>query len=102
MQEVTIAKVGELKQGERKIVNIDGTPIALFNLGDKYYAIENVCPHQGGPVGEGELRDGDTVACPLHEWTFNVKTGASPEFPGICVKTFQVKVDGNEIKVVVD
>ena len=102
MQEVTVAKVGEIKQGERKIVNVNGEIIAVFNIADKYYAIENVCPHQGGPVGEGELRDGDTVACPLHEWTFNIKTGASPEFPGIRVKTFPVKIEGGEVKVVID
>ncbi len=102
MPEHTVAKIGEIKQGERKIVNIDGTLIALFNLGDKYYAIENVCPHQAGPVGEGEISNGDIITCPLHEWMFNIKTGVSSDFPGISVKTFPVKVDGNEIKVVVD
>jgi nitrite reductase (NADH) small subunit len=102
MAEFTAAKLGDIKQGERKVVNLDGNIIAVFNIAGKFYAIENVCPHQGGPVGEGEVSEGDTVTCPLHEWRFNIKTGNSSEFPDIKVKTFPVKVVGDEIKVVVD
>ncbi len=102
MAEAVVAKVGEIAQGGRKIVEVEGREIALFNLGNKYYAFENICPHQAGPVGEGEISDGDTIACPLHEWRFNIKTGLSPDFQGIAVKTFQVRVENENIILVVD
>lgn len=65
MADCVVAKVSELAQGERKIIDVNGTPVAVFNLANKFYAIENTCLHQGGPVGEGELA-GDVVTCPWH------------------------------------
>ena len=101
MVEYFIAKVSEIAQGERKIVDINGIPVAVFNLADKFYAIENTCPHQGGLLGEGEL-SGDVVACPLHAWTFNVKIGINTKVDSIKVKSFPVKVEGEDIKIVVE
>ncbi len=102
MSEIIVAKVGELAHGQRKIVQAGGTEIAVFNLADKYYAIENFCPHQGGPVGKGDISDGDIITCPLHEWRFNIKTGACADFSGINVKSFPVNIYGNEIKIIVE
>jgi len=101
MVDYVVAKVSEIAQGERKIVEIGGQSVAVFNLAEKFYAIENTCPHQAGSLGDGELA-GDAVACPRHFWTFNVKTGENTKFPGIKVKSFPVKVEGGEVKIVVE
>ena len=101
MADYVVAKVSEIAQGERKIVKVGGQSIAIFNLAEKFYAIENTCPHQGGSLGEGELA-GDTVACPLHAWTFNVKTGINTKFDSIKIRSFPVKVEGEDIKIAVD
>lgn len=102
MADCVVARVSEIAQGERKIVEINGQSIAVFNLAEKFYAIENTCPHQGGSLGEGELIGGDVVTCPLHAWTFNVKTGINTKFDSIKIRSFPVKVEGEDIKIAID
>lgn len=82
-----------------KLVKAAGEQIALFKLGDGYYAIENTCPHAGGPLSEGPLA-GDVVTCPWHGSRFNVMTGAllgPPATRG--VKSFPVRVTENDVEV---
>ena len=96
---VTVARVGEIPTGGMKIVRIDDQPVAVFRLDDGYYAIDDVCTHDGGPVAEGPL-EGDVIECPRHGAKFNVKTGAALCLPATApVPTYAVKVDGDEIKV---
>ena len=96
---VTVAKVGEIPEGGRKIVRIEDQAIAVFHLDGGYYAIEDVCTHDGGPIGEGPL-EGDIVECPRHGAKFNVKTGAVVAFPATSpVPTYAVRVRGDEIQV---
>ncbi len=93
-----VAGTGDLKPGMGMVAEVDGQAIALFNVDGTFYAIDNTCVHRGGPLGEGEL-EGDVVTCPWHAWQFNVKTGVSVNNPSACVKSYQVQVDGNDIKV---
>ncbi len=82
-----------------KLVEAAGQSLAIFNLGGSYYAIENTCPHRGGPLSEGSMA-GDAVTCPWHGSQFNVKTGAlitPPARQG--VKSFPVRVTGNDLEV---
>jgi 3-phenylpropionate/trans-cinnamate dioxygenase ferredoxin subunit len=96
---VTVARVGEIPPGERKIVRVDDREIAIFHLDDGYHAIEDVCTHDGGPVAEGVL-EGDVIECPRHGARFNVKTGAVLSFPATSpVPTYPVRVQGDEIQV---
>jgi 3-phenylpropionate/trans-cinnamate dioxygenase ferredoxin component len=96
---VTVARVGEIPAGGRKLVRIDDQTIAVFHLDGGYYAIEDVCTHDGGPVAEGYL-EGDVIECPRHGARFNVKTGAALSLPAtVPVPTYEVKVVGEEIKV---
>jgi 3-phenylpropionate/trans-cinnamate dioxygenase ferredoxin subunit len=96
---VTVARVGEIPEGGRKIVRIDDQAIAVFHLDGGYYAIEDVCTHDGGPIGEGPL-EGEIVECPRHGAKFNVKTGAVVAFPATSpVPTYAVRVRGDEIQV---
>jgi nitrite reductase (NADH) small subunit len=67
---VTVADLSELKPGECKTVEADGRAIAIFNVAGVVYALENVCLHQGGPLGDGDL-DGNVVTCPWHGWQYN-------------------------------
>ena len=82
-----------------KLVEAGGQKIAVFSVGGNYYAIENTCPHAGGPLAEGPL-EGDVVTCPWHGSRFNVKTGAVLKPPATRgVKSFPVRVTGNEVEV---
>jgi 3-phenylpropionate/trans-cinnamate dioxygenase ferredoxin subunit len=94
-----IAQTGELQPGQRKIVEIDGLFIAVFNVGGKFYAIEDVCTHDDGPVAEGEL-DGYEIECPRHGARFDIRDGRVLSFPAIRpVRWFPVKVEGDDILV---
>ncbi len=72
--------------------------IAVFRVGDEVHAIENTCPHRGGPLAFGDLREA-TVFCPLHAWAFDVRTGRCGEFPEASVRTYQVHVVGDEVQL---
>ena len=76
--------------------------IALFNVGGTFYAIDNTCTHEGGPLGEGELA-GEVVTCPWHNTEFNVKTGkAFGSLTDEDVRRFQIRVQGTDVMVEVD
>ncbi len=85
-----------------KLVDAGGQTIAIFDLGGNYYAIENTCPHRGGPLAEGKM-DGEEVICPWHGARFNIKTGAvlAPPAPQ-GVKSFPVRVTGDDVEVEIE
>jgi nitrite reductase (NADH) small subunit len=97
---VKAALTSDLQPGQGKCVTVGDREVALFNCDGKFYAIDNVCPHQGGPLGEGEL-DGTVVTCPWHGWRFDVATGGSPVVPGAKVPKYEVKVEGTDVLVAV-
>jgi nitrite reductase/ring-hydroxylating ferredoxin subunit len=72
--------------------------MALFNVGGEFYAINYVCPHMGGPLGEGKLA-GFVVSCPWHAWTFDVRTGLADHPGGHCVSAYELVVEGDEVKI---
>jgi nitrite reductase (NADH) small subunit len=80
----------ELVAGERII--------ALFNVEGTYYALDGVCPHQGGPLGQGEL-SGCIVTCPWHGWQFDVRTGQNQLSAAIRQPSIPVRVEGNDVLV---
>src|SRR3989344_780979 len=98
MDFVTVAKKGELKPGECKVVDVNGKEIALHNVDGKFFATDNACLHRGGPLGEGML-EGEIITCPWHAWKYNVKTGVSLVNPQVKIETFKVKVEGDEVKI---
>ena len=95
---VHIAKTSDVPVHCGKIVPVEGQVVALFNLGDQFCAIDNNCPHRGGPLGEGDL-EGTVVTCPWHSWRFDLVTGENPDIPGEKIKTYPVKVEGEEILI---
>lgn len=95
---VTAARVGDVAPGTGKAVVVGEREIALFNVGGRYYALDNTCPHQGGPLAEGWL-DGAVVTCPWHAWTFKLSDGKMTLGDFACVDTFDVRVEGDDIRV---
>ncbi len=97
-----VARVSELIPGEKKLVEVDGRPIALFNVGGAFHAIDDVCTHDGGPLAEGEFR-GNEIECPRHGARFDVRTGKPLCMPAIePVTTHQVVLQGDEVFVVIE
>ena len=78
---VRVAAVEEIPPGGRLLVELDGVRIAVFNLDGDYYAIEDVCTHDGGPLVEGEILEGCQVECPRHGARFDIRTGAALSMP---------------------
>jgi len=76
----------------------EGVGICLANLNGELSALENLCPHRQGPLGQGWI-EGETVVCPWHSWTFHVKTGKS-EYPvDESVEVYPVRVEGEDVLV---
>ena len=94
-----VATVGDIQPGTGKLVEVGGRKIALFNLGDTYYGIDDTCPHRGGPLSEGPI-EGESVTCPWHGSAFNVKTGAVEAPPArVGVATCKLRIQGSDIEV---
>ncbi len=97
-----VATRSELPPGGKKLVDLDGRAIAVFNVGGGFFAIDDVCTHDGGPLAEGELI-GAEIRCPRHGARFDVTTGKALSFPAIePVDTLAVEVRGDDIYVVLD
>lgn len=94
------ASVSELPVGGRKLVEIDGVRIAIFNLDGDLHAIEDVCTHDGGPLVEGEVTNVSQVECPRHGARFDIRTGAALCMPAFeATNTYAVEIDGDDIFV---
>jgi len=96
-----VAAVGDLADGEMKDVETEGEAVLLAHVGDRYYAISNICSHFYTYLTEGWLYpDECAVQCPLHESKFDLRTGEPTEPPAdIPVDTYEVRIDGDDILV---
>ncbi len=94
-----VANIQEIPPGQAKKVKVGGKDVALFNVNGTFYAIDDTCPHRGGPLSEGEL-EGQEVTCPWHGARFNVTTGAhlTPPAPR-GVTAYRVQVVGNDVQI---
>jgi nitrite reductase (NADH) small subunit len=79
---------------EGREVVLGARHIAVFNLGDRFFATDNRCPHQGGPLCDGIVTAG-AVVCPLHAWKVDLATGTveRPKTAGTCVRTYPIRVE---------
>ncbi len=91
-------KASDIEEGGSRVVDVDGRQVAVFKIGGKIYAIDNICPHRGGPLNEGYL-EGKMLTCPWHAWQFDVTTGACETVPASRQPTYKVTVDGDEISI---
>lgn len=95
---VRVAGTDDVKPGSGMVVDAKDKTIAVFNIEGTYHAIDNTCVHRGGPLGEGDV-EGDVVTCPWHGWQFNVTTGACLNNPSSKVTSYQVQIEGSDIKI---
>ncbi|MBG7609718.1 MAG: non-heme iron oxygenase ferredoxin subunit [Anaerolineae bacterium] len=96
---VVVARVEELAAGQRRIVDVDDTQIVVFNLGGQYFAIEDVCTHDGGKLTGGCV-EGDQIVCPRHGARFCIRTGAALSAPAYePTSTFPVRMENGVIQV---
>ena len=96
---VKVARKSEIADQSAKLLEIEDKRIALFNLGDRFYAIDDTCPHADGPLSEGSI-EGEEVECPWHGSRFNIKTGQVTGPPaGENVTRYNVRVTGDDIEV---
>ncbi len=95
---VTVARVADIAPGTAKAVVAGDREIAVFNVAGTLYALDNTCPHQGGPLAEGWI-EGGQVTCPWHAWTFNLANGKMTLGDYACVDTFDVRTDGGNVRV---
>ncbi|NIP68672.1 MAG: Rieske 2Fe-2S domain-containing protein [Planctomycetales bacterium] len=72
--------------------------VALFNVAGQFYALDGVCPHQGGPLGQGALK-GQTVTCPWHGWQFDVRNGQCRLSPSVVQPTIPVRIEQGVVYV---
>lgn len=102
MKWIRITHAENIPLREGRSVRLGDDEIAIFNLGDRYVAVDNSCPHRGGPLCDG-IVSGDTVVCPLHGWRISLDTGEVLK-PDVCVKveTYPVSVDDGIVRVFFD
>ena len=107
-----VCRANELPPGQRKIVEINGRSIGVFNVDGAYHALRNICPHQMAPLCRGRVtgtalpsrpgeyrwaKDGQIIRCPWHGWEFDITTGKSVFNPhGLRVKTYRVTVEQDD------
>jgi nitrite reductase/ring-hydroxylating ferredoxin subunit len=112
MTQYVVATVQEIPPGGRKIVEVAGRSIGIFNLDGVFFALRNRCPHQGGPLCTGSLggfisssgpgeydysRAGEMLRCPWHGWEFDIRTGQSWFDPArVRVRRYEVTIEGQQ------
>jgi len=112
MAKHVVARVAEIAPGERKIVELEGRSIGVFNVNGSFYALRNSCPHQLGPLCRGQIRglltatdqkhleltrEGEIVRCPWHGWEFDMTNGRSVFNPHrLRVRSYQVTIEPDD------
>lgn len=89
-----IALSDDIPPREGRAVKVGNREIAIFNLGDRFLAVDNRCPHKSGPLADG-IVSGATVVCPLHAWKISLETGEGVDGPSAssCIETFRTRVE---------
>ena len=95
---IRIASVTDCPPGTAREFVAGDRIVAIFNVDGHYYAMDGICPHQGGPLGKGQLSQ-TMVTCPWHGWRFDVRTGQHETSPSVCHPAFPVKTQGTDLFV---
>ena len=93
-----VGRVDEFAAGRGRMVTVNGRHVALFRLGDEFFALDNMCLHRGGPLCDGDIVDG-VVTCPWHFWSYEIKTGTMVQDPRVGVSKHEVRIEGEVISV---
>jgi 3-phenylpropionate/trans-cinnamate dioxygenase ferredoxin subunit len=96
---VKVGRVSDIPEGRPETFEVEDRHIAIYRLKDGFYAIEDICTHDGGPLAEGEVEE-DVVVCPRHGARFSIRTGAALSLPAITpVDSYPVRVEGEDLMV---
>jgi 3-phenylpropionate/trans-cinnamate dioxygenase ferredoxin subunit len=96
---ITVASTDEISPGERLVVEYGRRWVVIFNVDGSYYAVEDICTHDDGPLAEGKL-DGCVIECPRHGATFDIRTGKVLSAPALVdVPTYTVRIVDNQIQI---
>jgi 3-phenylpropionate/trans-cinnamate dioxygenase ferredoxin subunit len=96
---IKVAETSDIPAGRVKVVVVGDKRVALCNVDGQFFAIDDLCTHDGGSLDQGEL-DGDVIECPRHGARFDVRTGRVLALPAVkALNTYPVEVAGNEIRV---
>ena len=93
---VSVGLVSDWQDGTAREVKVHKKPMSVVRMGDRFFALNSICPHMGGPLSCGPIRDGK-IYCPWHDWGFDLETGACPN--GHRVERYQVRVEDGEVKI---
>ncbi len=96
-----VAKCSDIPQGQGRSFEVNDRIVAIFHVGDQFYAIDDACPHMGASLSVGEL-DGCVVTCPLHAWRFDVSNGTWCDNPRVSTDSFPLTVEGAELFIDMD
>jgi len=95
---INVAAESEVVEGEGLVIALGAREIALFRIDGEIHAVDNECPHRGGPIGEGTVQDG-IVTCPWHEWGFDIRTGKCTINPAASLRRHPVKLENGRVLV---
>ena len=97
---VPVASAEEVPNGERLFIEIDGEAVVVFNIAGAYFAIADLCSHDDGPLGDGELEQEYDISCPRHGAHFDVRTGKALSLPAVAdIPAYPVRVRNGEIEI---
>jgi NAD(P)H-dependent nitrite reductase small subunit len=95
---VRVASRSEIPRDSSRLFDAWGRKVAVFDVNGRLFAIDDVCPHRGGPLSQGDIEDGQ-VFCPLHAWAFDLETGQMRGNPSCRVPVYSVVVHGDDVLV---
>jgi 3-phenylpropionate/trans-cinnamate dioxygenase ferredoxin subunit len=96
---IEVASVDDLPPGERLFVDVDGQTIVVFNIAGQFYAIADLCSHDNGPLGDGDL-EGLEIICPRHGARFDIRDGKVLALPAVeDIPAYPVRVNGNALEI---
>ena len=97
-----VAKVSDIQPGQVISVLVEGEEIAVCNVDGSFFAIADICSHDGGSLDQGEL-EGDIIECPRHGAQFNIRTGEVVQRPAVVpIDTYVIQIQGDDILVEID
>jgi len=97
-KEYLLGKLDDIPEGKGRAFKAGKTTVAVFRANGKVYAISNRCVHKGASMCEGEITDGGKVVrCPWHNWAFDLATGTHCYDPNEKIRTYEVKMDGDQV-----
>jgi len=99
---IKVATLADVPEGSTRLVEAGGEPVCLYNVGGTICATQDTCTHAQASLSDGFM-DGDLIECPLHQATFDVRTGKAMSPPATeDLRVYPVRVDGDEISVMAD